>query len=520
MINLGTVDPGSTIYIPFESFASSTGAPITITGLATSDIQVYKDGGTTQRASASGFTLLDTDGIDFDGITGIHGFSINLADNTTADFWAAGSRYFVVVNAITVDSQTMSFIAAEFRIGKSGALLDTTIATLASQTSFTLTSGPAEDDALNGHWAIIHDAASAAQFARVLILDYTGSTKTVTLAAGATFTVAAKDNFSLMGIAPLVSQDMRYGLNINNQGDLAGDIGGNINGNVAGRVIGGGATPFSAAGVWAVNGAAEDALAKDATAQSILLDTDELQTDWANGGRLDLLIDLILGDSNELQTDWVNGGRLDLLIDAIKAKTDTIPTFPSNFAALGINASGHVSRVTLVDTTTTATTTTTLTNLPAITANWLTAAGVSSDVWAELFAATLPAGNVGEFGNTVTAAAAYAVLAATDTAAILVDTGTTLQAELDGIQSTIGAAGAGLTAVSLASTGLDAISTTAPSGVASNFREMVVQTWRRFFKRVTKDSDEIKTYADNGSTVLTTQPYTSVDPDDDVGAAS
>ena len=32
----------------------------------------------------------------------------------------------------------------------------------------------------------------------------------------------------------------------------------------------------------------------------------------------------ILADTNELQTDLVNGGRLDLLIDAIKAKTDTI----------------------------------------------------------------------------------------------------------------------------------------------------------------------------------------------------
>lgn len=203
MINLGRVRPGSTIYIPFETFAGSTGAPITLTGLATSDIQVYKDGGTTQRASASGFTLLDTDGIDFDGITGIHGFSIDLSDNTTADFWASGSRYFVVVSTVTVDSQTMSFIAASFEIGYEGSWIDTYIATLASQTSFTINSGPAEDDALNGHWAIIHDAASAVQSARVLISDYTGSSKTVTLAAGATFTAAAKDNISIMGMAPL-----------------------------------------------------------------------------------------------------------------------------------------------------------------------------------------------------------------------------------------------------------------------------------------------------------------------------
>jgi hypothetical protein len=42
-------------------------------------------------------------------------------------------------------------------------------------------------------------------------------------------------------------------------------------------------------------------------------------------------------------------------------------------AAIGVNASGHVSRAVLVDTTTA------LTNLPAITANWLTAAGIAAD---------------------------------------------------------------------------------------------------------------------------------------------
>jgi hypothetical protein len=104
---------------------------------------------------------------------------------------------------------------------------------------------------------------------------------------------------------------------------------------------------------------------------TILVDTNELQADWANGGRLDLLLDAIkaitdalpdsgalndlaailvdtgttlpatlatiagyldteiaaiLADTGELQTDWANGGRLDLLIDAIKAKTDLRPS--------------------------------------------------------------------------------------------------------------------------------------------------------------------------------------------------
>lgn len=55
------------------------------------------------------------------------------------------------------------------------------------------------------------------------------------------------------------------------------------------------------------------------TIPAIVADTNELQTDWANGGRLDLLIDSILGDTNELQTDWADGGRLEVFIDGIEA---------------------------------------------------------------------------------------------------------------------------------------------------------------------------------------------------------
>src|SRR3990172_274662 len=146
--DLGIVRPGTTLYIPFHTFDSNDpSASVTLTGLAATDIEIYKDGSVTQRASDAGYTLLDTDGIDFDTITGIHGFSINLADNTTAGFWSAGSQYWVVVSSVTVDAATINFVAATFHIGYPDAILNTTIATLASQTSFTLTNGPAEDDA-------------------------------------------------------------------------------------------------------------------------------------------------------------------------------------------------------------------------------------------------------------------------------------------------------------------------------------------------------------------------------------
>jgi len=45
---------------------------------------------------------------------------------------------------------------------------------------------------------------------------------------------------------------------------------------------------------------------------------------------LDTEVAAILADTNELQTDWVNGGRLDLLIDAIKAKTDSLTFTTAN----------------------------------------------------------------------------------------------------------------------------------------------------------------------------------------------
>lgn len=204
MRDFGTVRPGTTLYIPFATYDSNDpSASVTLTGLATTDIEIYKDGSTTQRGSDNGYALLDTDGIDFDGVTGIHGISIDLADNTTAGFYAAGSQYWVVVASVTVDSGTINFIAATFRIGYESAILNTTIATLSSQTSFTLTSGPAEDDALNGMEVVIHDVASAVQMGRAVISDYTGSSKTVTLAAGTTFTAAATDNIAVMGPSPV-----------------------------------------------------------------------------------------------------------------------------------------------------------------------------------------------------------------------------------------------------------------------------------------------------------------------------
>lgn len=139
-------------------------------------------------------------------------------------------------------------------------LQSTTIATLASQTSFTLTAGSADDDAYNGAIAVVTDQSTSTQKAVGTISDYTGSTKTVTLSADpAIFTMAVGDTIEI--IAALGSA---------------------------------GSAP---------------------TAAQIRVEIDSNSTQLA----------AIVADTNELQTDWANGGRLDLLIDAIKNVTDQLP---------------------------------------------------------------------------------------------------------------------------------------------------------------------------------------------------
>lgn len=113
---------------------------------------------------------------------------------------------------------------------------------------------------------------------------------------------------------------------------------------------------------------------------------------------IDGIVDSILDDTGTAGVVVASGS---------KTGYSLTQSFPSNFASLGINASGHVSRVTLADTVTTLTGHTPQTG----------------DAYARLGA---PAG-----------ASVSADIATIDSNvdAILVDTGTTLQAELDGIQA-------------------------------------------------------------------------------------
>jgi hypothetical protein len=86
------------------------------------------------------------------------------------------------------------------------------------------------------------------------------------------------------------------------------------------------------AATFAASAITSTVLAADAiTAAKVAADvTTELQAGLATAAALSTLdgkADSILADTNELQTDWVNGGRLDLLIDSIISKVDAVDDF-------------------------------------------------------------------------------------------------------------------------------------------------------------------------------------------------
>ncbi len=76
---------------------------------------------------------------------------------------------------------------------------------------------------------------------------------------------------------------------------------------------------------------------------------------------------------------------------------------------------------------------------------------------------------------------------------------------------------------SLAATGLDSITATDPTGLASTWPQKMVQVWQSIFKRHKKDgtAQTIVVYQDNGTSAATTQTYTTaVDGSQDIAAAT
>lgn len=114
MDHYGVVDAGSTLYVFFTTH-DTDGAPIApSSAFEAADVRIYKNGSSTQRSSEAGYTMTSP----FDSVTGLHLIAIDLSDNTDAGFYAAGSRYSVVLSPDeTVDGLAVVRVLADFTIG-------------------------------------------------------------------------------------------------------------------------------------------------------------------------------------------------------------------------------------------------------------------------------------------------------------------------------------------------------------------------------------------------------------------
>lgn len=303
-IYLGDFPTGKTIYVPFHTFNSS-GASVTITGLAVTDIEIYRNGSTTQRASDAGYALLDTDGIDFDGLTGIHGFSIDTSNNTDSGFYAAGYDYWVVVSAITVDSQTVSMVAATFSIDNRQLLRPT----VASRTLDVSAGGEAGVD-----WANVGSPTTTVSLSGTTVATVTTTTTATNLTNAPTagdFTATMKTSIGTAVAASAVAS-------------VTGNVGGNVTGSV-GSVATGGITAASIA-----TGAIDaDALATDAINEIADGVWDELQSGHVGAGSFGEIateIADILADTADMQPKMGTpaGASVSADIAAVKAQTAAI----------------------------------------------------------------------------------------------------------------------------------------------------------------------------------------------------
>ena len=421
------VPSGDVLPVMFSTFDGGTGASITMTGLAVTDIEIYKDGSVTQRASDAGYVLLDTDGIDFDAITGIHGFSIDTGDNTDAGFYTVGAWFTVVVSAVTVDAQTVNFIACQFRLmaAEGVAGVPDVNTTHVSDTAQTANDNGADINAI-----LVDTAEIGAAGAGLTALATQASVNTIDDFLDTEIAAILSDTNAILvdtGTTLQAELDAIQAAVITNAAgvDIAADIIA-LKAETAAILVDTGTTLDAALAVVDAN---VDSILADTGTDGVVVNAAGLAADavteiraivsgTADSGTTTTMVDAARTEADTdywkdmaiLFTSGTISGQA-RLITAFNAATDTITFSPAVTQAVGTNTYEIIP------------------NVAAAGASAPTAAEVADAVWDEAQADHATAGTFGEV--------------ATETAAILVDT------------AEIGVAGAGLTAINLPNQTMD-----------------------------------------------------------------
>jgi len=111
---LGNFALNAKVYLPWNTNAQD-GSAITYTSTTTGEVvKVYKDGGTTERASDAGITVTK----DHDSITGTHLVEICTTDDSDAGFFATGHEYQVKKIGMTIDTKVVNAWLGCFSLGR------------------------------------------------------------------------------------------------------------------------------------------------------------------------------------------------------------------------------------------------------------------------------------------------------------------------------------------------------------------------------------------------------------------
>ena len=326
---LGDYGEDETIYLIFNTFTSDDpSASCTITNFINTDVHIHKDDGLSQRNNAAGITV----SVNFDGITGSHLIKIDTNDNTVAGFWVTGHDYFVRIEGTTIDGATINAVVGHFSIqnrymrGTAGA--NTTVPDAAGVAP-TAAEIKTEVEQAGSSLALILADTGELQTNQGNWLTATGFS---THNAAAVWAVAsriltANTNFNDLNaaaikaevVAALADIKLDHLINIAVDTDWATTV--HLDSVIGHMADVGTAATFDRTqeSMEAIR-ARGDAAWIAATGFSTHSAAD-VKTAIEQAGSS---IAHILADTGELQTDWHDGGRLDVLLDA--CNTTTPPT--------------------------------------------------------------------------------------------------------------------------------------------------------------------------------------------------
>lgn len=385
--HLGDFDASTVIYGKFTTYRPSTGAPYTLAG--TPALSVYKDASTTQ--STTGVTLT----VDFDSVTGLHHYAIDTSADGT--FYSAGSFFDIVITTGTVDSvSAVGTVVGSFTIRKNSALKPAT----AGRTVVVDASGLVDANTVK----VGPSGSGTAQTARdigasVLLssgtgtgqLDFTSGVVKANVTQNAGSAITSASGIQEVKVASIatgaitagsiaadaitdakVASDVTIASVTGAVGSVTGDVGGNVVGSV-GSVTG--AVGSVAGNVTGSVGSIATGGITSASFAAAAIDAAAIATDAF--GALELAAGAGAEIASAVRTELTTElSRIDAAISTRFAATSA----PANFSSLGINVSGHISRVTLVDTITTYTGNTVQTGDAYARLGSPTGASVSADI--------------------------------------------------------------------------------------------------------------------------------------------